>query len=76
MVPGAVLGVVGDVPCVVLGIDPGVEVVGRFVSVAVDPVPVDPVEPVVPVLPELWATARPAAMARLAAAAMIVFLLI
>lgn len=70
MVPGAVLGVVGDVFGVVLGIDPGVDVVGRLVSVAVDPVPV------VPVLPEVWATARPAAMARLAAAAMIVFLLI
>jgi len=70
MVLGAVLGVVGDVLGVVLGIGPGVEVVGRLVSVAVDPVPV------VPVLPEVWATAKPAAMARLAAAAMIVFLLI
>ena len=70
MVPGAVLGVVGDVLGVVLGVDPGAEVVGRLVSVAVGPVPV------VPVVPEVWATARPAAMARLVAAAMIDFLLI
>jgi len=71
MVPGAVLGVVGDVLGVLLGVDPGAEVVGRLVSVAVDPV-----VPVVPVVPEVWATARPADMARLTAAEMIVFLLI
>jgi hypothetical protein len=68
MVSGAALGVVGDVLGAVLGIAPGVDVAGRLVSVAGDPV--------VPVVPEVWASARPAAMARLVAAAMIVFLLI